>query len=136
MAEVDTSLFNISPDLIVAFVSLIKAGKSERHTGFYINHRTINDATYAVIEILLPVDRSKKGTIRLVGVEEISYPEPILSPDIKSYGKRTFTGYNIYLHPDHESLATIIKQGNQQIEINQKVGLMILKERGCFTFKL
>ena len=136
MAEVDTSLFDVSPDLIIAFVSLFKNGVSERHKSFYMNHRTINEATYTVIEVALPVDRSRKGTVKLVDVESVAYEEPKLSPDIKGYGKRTYLGYNIYLHPEHESFSVDIKQGNQLVDINEKVGLMILRNRGCFTFKI
>lgn len=137
MAEqVDVSLFDIPSDLIAAFISLMINGKCESHKAFYKNHTRINGALYASVEINLPLDRSKRGSISLISIEDSEYAEPQLSADIKNYAKMTYLGYNVYLHPEHASFSRTIDRGGQTADVVERVGIFIVVGRGCFSFKL
>jgi hypothetical protein len=135
MAEIDTDLFNLPNELIPVFLSLIVAGKCDTHRAFYKNHTTLNNTTHCVMEVNLPLDRSTKGGIILVPMEEISYDEPRLTAEMRHYPKRTYMGHNIYLHPEHDDMSKRIKAG-QDSDVKERVGLVIIAGRGCFTFKL
>lgn len=135
MAEIDISLFSIPNELIPVFISLIMTGKCESHRAFYKNHATINNATHLVLEVNLPSDRSKKGIVKLLPIEGLHYDEPKLVPEMRTYPKRTYMNHNIYLHPDHDIMSGEIKRA-QQGDVNEKVGLVIIMGRGCYTFKV
>lgn len=135
MASLDTSLFDIDANLAKAFLNLMVTGESDTHRQYYKHHRMMKDARIIILKIDLPLDRSTKGTITPLPIANETYVEPTLSNEIRRYGKRTYLGYNIYLHPEHERMSREMKD-NQTGDVSDKVGIIILKERGCFTFKL
>jgi len=132
--DLDISLFNIDPEVAKAFLTIMVTGECPSHRNYYKNHRMIPDARIVLLDIHLPLDRSKKGTVKLVPSDSTKYEEPSLSNEIKRYGKKEYLGHNMYLHPSHQLSTENVKLGKQDKDINERVGVIILKNRGCFTF--
>lgn len=136
MSEIDLTRFELNSQVLSAFVSLISNGIAKGFEPYYRSHRMMKDTYIVLAHVKLPLNRSNKGTISLIEHDFLTYTEPSLSNDMKNYWKRTFQGYNIYLNPTHSHLSKLVRDDMQDEDIDIKVGIIILKKRGVFTFEL
>lgn len=137
MATNFSDLFTIETELALFFVDMLTKGDCIGKREYYKKHKTIPDAYIVLLDVILPKQSHNQphaGTLKLVSMTELEYTEPHLSTQIKGYGKTMYAGFSIYTHPEHKKKMDSILSGVQPVDIYERVGLVLLKQRGCFTF--